>query len=165
MYTTLLFLTSKWHFYLLFYLSYWERKNLYWIMCHSFIISFSCSSSSYNFFLAFFYYYFSFSFLNFILFHHVIVLKFILNWWDREPCIWSSQVNPSHLSHVELLLIKQIFQALVITKNVKLGSIEIIPSYLQSKHYNRELQVMSGIILPMTLQLPWSISHHFPSLH
>ena len=42
-------------------------------------ISFSCSSSSYNFFLAFFYYYFSFSFLNFILFHHVIVLKFILN--------------------------------------------------------------------------------------
>jgi len=42
----------------------------------------------------------------------------------------------------------------MIIEHTKLGTIEVMPPDIQSKHYGCQLQVMSGVVSLMNLKLP-----------
>ncbi|GJT33739.1 hypothetical protein Tco_0924158 [Tanacetum coccineum] len=47
----------------------------------------------------------------------------------------TQQLYPSTLSHVQLLLIKNVLQTLVISEHGALGAIQILSPHLQGEHY------------------------------
>jgi len=54
---------------------------------------------------------------------------------EKFEIIVLQELYPSPLPRVQLLLIKHVFEALVITEHAKLGTIEIVSADLQGKHH------------------------------
>src|ERR1044072_5471134 len=93
--------------------------------------------------------------------HHIRLPRMIL----QGKLIIFQEFHPSSLPHVQILLIEQILQTFTITENCERTSIQIVPPNLESIHYRSQLQVMSGIVLLVSLQLSRSISYCSSLLH
>jgi len=59
--------------------------------------------------------------------------------WYRSLKSVLQELYPPALPHIQLLLIKQILEALMITEHAKLCTIEIVPPDLQGKHHHYQL--------------------------
>ena len=61
------------------------------------------------------------------------------------------ELHPLYLSHVQLLMVEKILQALMVGKHLKLHAIEVMSPYFQGKHYNHQLKVVGWIVYLMGL--------------
>jgi hypothetical protein len=75
------------------------------------------------------------------------------------------QFHPSSLAHVQIKLGEDIFQAIVVGKDVDHSPKKIVPPHPQSKDNGNQLKIMSGIVLFMMPELSGRISNHTTFLH
>lgn len=71
---------------------------------------------------------------------------------DRKVVVLQ-ELEPSPLPKVQFPLGEEILQALVISENLTVCPIKIVPLQLKGKHYYRELEIMSRVVPFIVLQL------------
>ena len=75
------------------------------------------------------------------------------------------EFHPLMLSQIQVPLIKNVLETLMIREHLTGLIVQVMSPYLESKYYDSHLEIVSGVVLLMFLQLPRSISNNSPMLH
>ena len=74
------------------------------------------------------------------------------------------ELKSSPLAKIQLFLGEHILKALMIGEHIYMNTIQVVSPYLECKHHYCKLEVMSWIVLLMSLKLSGGISYHLNSL-
>ncbi|KAM0025919.1 hypothetical protein Hdeb2414_s0021g00580351 [Helianthus debilis subsp. tardiflorus] len=73
--------------------------------------------------------------------------------------------DPSTLSHVQFLLLKDVLEAPVVGVNSAFGAVQVVSQYLKGKNHCSQFQVMRSVVPFMRLELSRSIGNNLLALH
>ena len=83
---------------------------------------------------------------------------------DQTKIVVFQKLHPLSLPHVRLLLVKQILQAFMVKKHLKLHATQVVSPYLQCKHYSGQLKVVGRVVCLISLQFPKGIAYYCNTL-
>src|ERR1043165_1483484 len=93
--------------------------------------------------------------------YNIRLARMVLN----STIIVVQKFNPTTLPYVQMLLVENMLETLVIGVDGAFGSVQVMSPNFQREDHGTQLQVMSGVVLLVHLELTRGIRNHLLALH
>src|ERR1043165_7721286 len=93
--------------------------------------------------------------------YNIRLARMVLN----STIIVVQKFDPTALPYVQVLLVENVLETLVIGVDGAFGTVQVMSPNFQRENHCTQLQVMSGVVLFVHLELTRSVRNHVLALH